>query len=104
MGKVHDIFNPSLGVMSGDVPDRPLQPPHKGNPPVEFNEYDYSIVHDVMGNDRLAKPMQALLEQLAVFEMTDRSFGADRSRAFEIVLPLLRDLRQACKDEWEDIR
>ena len=100
---VHPIFRGILSAISGDLPERPLHPPARPAAP-EFNVEDYSIVHDVMGNDRLAKPMQELLETLAVIELTIDSFGADKARAFDRLYPLLKDMRQALKEQWEEIR
>lgn len=71
--------------------------------PVEFSEHDDAIMHDVMGNERLAKPVQALLLTLRQIDWTAASFGVDAWRALEILRTQLRKLREACEDEYRDL-
>lgn len=101
---VHDLFREPLSAISGDIPERPLQPPHRTEfAPIPFNEYDDAIMHDILGK-RFGRPVQDLLEHLHACEMTSGSFGLDTGKAWERFRPLLIALRQACKEEWEDIR
>ena len=69
---------------------------------IPFNEYDDAMMHDILGNDRLAKPVQALLEMLHTIKATSGSFGMDKAKAFDYLLPQLEALREACEDEWRD--
>lgn len=67
-----------------------------------FDEWDDAIMHDVMGNERLAKTAQALLIALAQIDMTKDSFGLDAERTVKFLVPLLKDFRKAIVEEWRD--
>lgn len=72
----------------------------------QFDEHDDAVMHDVLGNDRLAKPVQALLISLREIETVHGSFGADclnKAKLLDALLPELRALRQACIDEFRDL-
>lgn len=68
-----------------------------------FDHEDDALMHDVMGNDRLAKPVQSLLEALQQHETASKSFGADDKRTVEILIPLIKALREAVIDEWRQL-
>lgn len=70
---------------------------------VQFDEYQDDHVIAVIGNKRLAKPIQALLTTLHQIEQTQRSFGVDHAKAFDALLPCLKELRDSCRDEWRDL-
>lgn len=70
---------------------------------VSFDEYQDDHVIAVIGNNRLAKPIQALLTTLHQIEQTQRSFGVDHAKAFDALLPCLKELRDSCRDEWADL-
>jgi hypothetical protein len=91
-----------LDRMIQDVPDRPTQPPHIDPESIPFDAFDDDLMHDVLGNDRLAKPVQALLILLWEIEATKGSFGTDDGALARAVLPKLIALREACRDEWRD--
>ncbi len=85
-----------------NVPERPSQPPHLVYSAPKFDEHDDAMMHDILGNDRLAKPVQALLILASQADMTTDSFGLNAERFVRSVLPLLKNLRSACREEWED--
>lgn len=87
-----------------NAPERPLQPQLDQFAAEPFNEYDDAQMHDIVGNERLRKPIQALLEQLCAHDATTGSFGVDWEKAYSQMVTKVRELRQACKDEWLDIR
>lgn len=69
-----------------------------------FDEHDDALMHDIMGNERLAKPVQQLLISLNQIEMIQASFGdPDKARVFEQLIPELKALRQAVIAEWTDL-
>jgi len=65
-----------------------------------FDIYDDALMHDVMGNDRLAKPVQDLLIFRDQLNLVEASFGADGRKALEAVKPLLDKLYQNVKEQW----
>lgn len=69
-------------------------------PEEKFDHTDSALMHDVIGNDNLAKPIQALLCSLAQIEAANGSFGADEKKALGRLLPQLEQLREACIREW----
>lgn len=70
--------------------------------PQPFDETDDDLMHDLLGNERLAAPVQALLITLSQIDLFENSFGLDKAKAFDAILPDLIKLRAACKEEWED--
>lgn len=84
-----------------DIPERPLQPPHLAYSSTKFDEWDEGIMHDVCGK-RLAKPIADLLILESQADMTMDSFGMNAEKFVRMVLPMLKKLRAACKEEWED--
>lgn len=68
-----------------------------------FDEYDEDLIEDVVGK-KLAKPVHELLVSLHQIEMIQGSFGEpDKAKAFDRLLPELKSLREAVKDEWRDL-
>jgi hypothetical protein len=76
-----------------------LGPCHEPDP---FDIYDDDLMHDVMGNERLSKPVQALLITLEQIETTNGSFGVNDKLAMEALLPILKKLRMAVFEQWKD--
>lgn len=71
--------------------------------PQPFDPYDDDLMHDVLGNERLSKPAQALLLTYREALRVQGSFGTlDKARFFERVMPELRAFYLACKEEWAD--
>jgi hypothetical protein len=70
--------------------------------PQPFNENDDDLMHDVCEGPTLAKPVQALLLSLREIKTAAGSFGVDKAKAFDNLLPELEALRAACKKLWED--
>lgn len=71
--------------------------------PQPFDPWDADLMHDVLGNERLSKPAQALLLTYREALQVQGSFGTlDKARFFERVLPELRAFYMACKEEWMD--
>lgn len=68
-----------------------------------FDEYDDDLMRQIVGNDRLAKPVQELLTTLHQIEITSRSFGVDHAKIGEAIIPGLRALREACIDTFKDL-
>ena len=66
-----------------------------------FNEYDDAIMLEILPG-RFAKPVQSLLETLHTIQATSGSFGVDKAKAYDALLPDLERLREACADEWAD--
>lgn len=90
--------------MNDRVHERPLQPPHGlGETHPAFDEYDDDMVKAILGNERLAKPLQDLLTTLHQIEITQGSFGTDHRKVCEAVLPELKALRTACREAWRDM-
>lgn len=78
-----------------------ITPPHVVADPQPFDAYDDDLMHDVLGNERLSRPVQTLLMTYLEVMRVQGSFGTlDKARFFERVLPELRSLYQACKEEW----
>lgn len=73
--------------------------------PKEFDEYDDALMHDVMGNERLAKPVQALLITYRQIKLSHASFGEEFTNnklALESLMPLLQALRAAVREQWQE--
>ena len=68
-----------------------------------FDEYQDDHVLAILGNERLAKPIQELLTTLHQFEITRASFGADKTKVCDALIPDLLALRDACRDAWGDL-
>lgn len=74
-------------------------------PAPSFDIYDDDLMHDVMGNERLAKPVQGLLITLDQINMTHGSFGKEAMNAqvaMDAIVPLLKALRAAVKEQWQE--
>jgi hypothetical protein len=71
--------------------------------PIPFDIHDDGLMHDLLGNDNLAKPVQALLLTLHEIECTAASFGVDHYKALQALLPHLKALREAVKTEWRNL-
>jgi hypothetical protein len=70
--------------------------------PAPFDIYDDDLIHDLCQGTKIAKPVQALLITLEQIETTNGCFGANDSLAMKALLPILKKLREAVKDEWRD--
>lgn len=70
--------------------------------PQEFDETDDGIIHDVCEGPVLAEPVYNLLQTLRHIHLYENSFGLDKAKAFDAILPDLKKLRAACKQIWED--
>lgn len=99
---VEKVFEETLKVMRGNpdlVTDSQGRICHAHQP---FDEYDDDLMHDLIGNKRLADPIQALLMFRLELKQVQGSFGVDHSKAFESTMKKLDDLYEACKAEWKD--
>lgn len=85
--------NPMPAAMPADAAERLSD---KATEALKFDEYDSDLMHDILGNERLAKPVQDLLISLGQIEIANASFGADPKLAFARLIPQLRELRDAC--------
>lgn len=65
-----------------------------------FDEWDSAMVHDLLGSDLLAKPVQDLLIALSQIDITKDSFGIDAERTVQFLLPKVKALRDACIEKW----
>lgn len=65
-----------------------------------FDEWDDAMMHDLLGSDLLAKPVQDLLIALSQTDITKNSFGLDAERFVQFIYPKLIALRDACKEKW----
>lgn len=68
----------------------------------EFDPWDDGIVHDVVAVKRLIKPIQELLILTQQIDITEESFGVNPNQLTKLVVPLLKNLEKACREEWED--
>lgn len=95
-----------IGADGVQVSDRQMQPDQPTfDESIPFDETDDRTMHDVMGNDRLAKPAQALLLTLRDINAIKGSFGSacvDKAKFYDAILPSLEKLRDACEAEWQD--
>lgn len=71
--------------------------------PQKFDEWDNSLMHDIMGNENLAKPVQDLLILYGQLDATAKSFGVNPERFLELCQPLLKALREACVREFHNL-
>lgn len=72
--------------------------------PIEFDETDDGLMHDVMGNELLGKAAQKVLCTWLEIERAANSFGVDHGKAYNALLEPLREFRAAVKKQWEEIR
>lgn len=101
--KVHPIFEGVLQSMDR-IPERPLQPRQPAfDESIPFDEFDDVMVKQILGNERLAKPIQDLLITLHQIDTTCSSFGADKAKVADALIPELVALREACRDAWKDL-
>ena len=68
-----------------------------------FDIHDAGLMHDLLGNDNLAQPVQALLQSLEQIEIAQASFGADPKPCLARLLPELRALRRAVENEFRSL-
>lgn len=61
----------------------------------DFDPWRDEHVGAVVPQPELRKPLQALLLALAQIEMAERSFGVDRSKAYDSLIEPLKDMRDA---------
>ena len=59
-----------------------------------FDEFDDDLMHDLLGNERMAKPVQDLLIALRQHEKYRGGLTADE------IVPMLQALRKACAEQW----
>lgn len=85
--RIHPIFKQALAGM--------IEP--RG-----FDETDDGIMHDICEGPTLAEPVQSLLITLSQIYLYENSYGLDKAKAFDAILPDLKKLRQACKKLWEE--
>lgn len=85
--QVHPIFKKALAGMIE---------------PQEFDETDDGIIHDVCEGPTLGDPVYSLLNTLRDITRTAGSFGVDKAKAYDLLLPDLNKLRAACKQIWDD--
>lgn len=64
-----------------------------------FDEWDSAMLHDLLGSDLLAKPVQDLLIALSQIDITKDSFGLDAERTVQFLIPKLKALRAACVEK-----
>lgn len=84
------------------VPERKLQPDDP-EPSIPFDEWDDGIMHQILGSERLAKPVQSLFQTLRQIDMIKRvGFDLDAQKALDTILVDLRRLYEACEDEYRD--
>lgn len=87
-----------------NMPERPLQPCQPAfNESIQFDEFQDEHVREILGNERLAKPLQKLLLILHQISLTSRSFSVDKAKAYDALMPNLEWLREACRDAWADL-
>lgn len=68
-----------------------------------FDAHDDDLMHDIVGNDRLAKPVQDLLIALSQIDLTKDSFGLNAELAVKFLVPKIEALRHACIEEGRDL-
>lgn len=112
MSRVHPIFDGVLSMIGEPQAKAPegnglVSHPTLGlcHEPQEFDEYDDALMHDVMGNERLAKPVQALLITYRQIKLSHASFGEEFTNAraaMDALMPLLKALRTAVREEWQE--
>ena len=61
----------------------------------EFNPHLDEHVEAVVPQVELSRPLQSLLIALEQIETTDRSFGVDKSKAYDSLINPLKDMRDA---------
>ena len=61
----------------------------------EFNPWRDEHVGAVVPQVELSRPLQSLLIALERIETTDRSFGVDKSKAYDSLINPLKDMRDA---------
>jgi hypothetical protein len=80
------------GAVPADIAERLSDQPAND---VAFDEFDDALMHDLIGDAELAKPVQQLLQDLWQIEVAQSSFGADPAAVVALLLPHLHDLRKA---------
>jgi hypothetical protein len=67
-----------------------------------FDPWDADLMIEICGG-RFAEPMAELLIKLDQIDKTNGSFGADKERACDFLLPTLYKLRDACLKEFDEL-
>lgn len=67
-----------------------------------FDETDDDLMESVCEGPTLARPVQALLITLSQIHLYENSFGLDKAKAYDAILPDLVKLLEACKKIWRD--
>lgn len=65
-----------------------------------FDEWDDAMLHDLLGSDLIAKPVQDLLIALSQIDITKDSFGLDAERTVQFILPKIKAFRDALVEKW----
>lgn len=66
-----------------------------------FDHWDENLMKDLCGN--FAPAMQELLIKLEQIDKTQQSFGADKERSYDFILPTLYKLRDACMEAYRQL-
>jgi len=89
--------------MSAFGTSRKSYPPSIGSyPEPEFDPWDEATMHDVVGVKRLIQPITDLLVLEAQIKVTEDSFGVNAEKLAQMVIPMLKKLREACVEEFKD--
>jgi hypothetical protein len=65
----------------------------------EFDPWDSALMRDLFGN--LGEPLALFLIAYEQIEKTEKSFGPDKSKAYDFIRPRLADLKDACLKEFD---
>lgn len=69
--------------------------------PLKFDATDEDLMHDLLGNDRLGKPVAALMHTLWEIEATETIGWRDMAKAFEQLKSDVKKFRAALKEQFE---
>lgn len=67
-----------------------------------FDCHDDDLMHDLLGNERLAKPVQDLCILAEQIKVTQDSYGVNAERLAQSVIPKLAALLKACREEYAE--
>ena len=68
-----------------------------------FDPWDDALMHDICGNENMAKPIKELLLSLRQIQIAEGSFGVRKDLAFDMLRPQLTALLAACDREFEQL-
>ena len=86
--RVHPLIRMALAPMYAD--------------PTTFDEWNNELFHDLCGK-RQGPVIQDLLILLSQLDATKDSFGVSPTRFLEMAVPMLKKLREACKEDFKDL-